>query len=232
MTSNHSIPDRIHLTEAKLASLRAHILRTGVSVRALLKLHEKEAQGITYKIVYDWLTGRVKSADARHYKTIIEIYKSLPDENEHYAEVSEGTLLALHREKNRTRVSARQLFARADHVPEGLTVFHVENMVRGLVKKTRREYLEFVLRQWEMQPDAPIRVPITPDILARMLQEKERTGVGPMALLHNTNKERPQRLTTSLIGSWLEGKTKSARKDHLAFVLRRWKTMPSAIKER
>ncbi|MBK9562689.1 MAG: hypothetical protein IPO54_06125 [Micavibrio sp.] len=230
MTSHHSAPDRIYLTEAKLASLRAHILRTGVAVPALLKAQEKETQGITYKIVYDWLTGRVKSADAKHYKILVKIYKKLPDENENYAEISEELLLKFKKEKARTGVSAKKIFQTAENIPKGLTVFHVENLTRGLVKKTRREYLEFLLSEWKKYADAPIRISITSEMLAHMLQEKERTGIGPMALLHGTKKDRPQGLTTSLMDSWLAGKTKSARKDHLDYVFERWRKLPGSKK--
>ena len=82
MTSHHLVPNRVHLTEARLALLRSHILRTGVAIPALLKMHKKETKGITYKIVYDWLRGRVKTADAGHFKALIKIYKELPDQDE------------------------------------------------------------------------------------------------------------------------------------------------------
>ena len=231
MTSHHLVPNRVHLTEAKLALLRSHILRTGVAIPALLKMNENETRGITYKIVYDWLRGRVKTADARHYKTLIKIYKRLPDQNENYSDVSEETLSELRKEKTRTGVSARKLFESAAIIPEGLTVFHIENLTRGLLKRIRREYLEFVLSEWNKQADAPTRTPITSEMLAHMLKEKERTGIGPMALLHGTKKDRPQGLTTSLMDSWLAGRTKSARKDHLDFVFRRWEEMPGSMKE-
>ncbi|MGB4106168.1 MAG: hypothetical protein WBK55_00030 [Alphaproteobacteria bacterium] len=232
MTSHRPVSNRIQLTKAKLALLRSHVRRTGVSIPALLKMHEKETRGITYKITYDWLTGRAKTAGARHFKTLIKIYETLPDKNEFFTEVSEETLLDLRKEINRSGITARNIFVRAENIPEGLTVFHVENLVRGLLKKTRREYMEFVLSEWKKQADTTtIRITITPEMFAHMLKEKERTGFGPMALLHGTKKERPQGLTTSLMDSWLAGRTKSARKDHLDYVFRRWEEMLGSMKE-
>ena len=146
--------------------------------------------------------------------------------------LEEEILLNLRKEINRSGMSARNIFVRAENIPEGLTVFHVENLVRGLLKKTRREYMEFVLSEWKKQADTTTRrIPITPEMFAHMLKEKERTGFGPMALLHGTKKDRPQGLTTSLMDSWLAGRTKSARKDHLDFVLRRWEEMPGSMKK-
>lgn len=232
MTSHRPVSDRIHLTKARLALLRSHVRRTGVAIPALLKMHKKKARGITNKIADGWLTGRVKTADARHYKTLIKIYETLPDKNELLTEVSEETLLDLRREINRSGMSARNIFVRAENIPEGLTVFHVENLVRGLLRKTRREYLEFLLSEWKKQADTTTRrITITPEMLAHMLKEKERTGLGPMALLRGTKYERPPGLTTNLMDSWLAGNTKSARKDHLDFALRRWKETPSSMSE-
>lgn len=232
MTSHRAVSDRIYLTKARLALLRSHVRRTGVAIPALLKMHEKKARGITSKIADDWLTGRAKTADARHYKTLIMIYETLPDKNGLLTEVSEETLLDLRKEISRSGMSARNILVRAENIPEGLTVFHAENLVRGLLRKTRRDYLEFLLSEWKKQADTSTRrITITREMLAHMLKERERTGLGPMALLRGTQNERPQGLTTNLMDSWLVGNTKSARKDHLDFVLRRWKETPSSISD-
>ncbi len=227
MPANRLNSDRVVLTEEKLSSLRAHIERTGITIPALLKGHKEETKGITYKIVYDWLTGRIKTADANHYETLIKIFEKFPDLNEEYIYVSQEIVKTLQREKARSGVSTKKLFQEAEIIPEGLTAVHAENIVRDLTKKTRHSYLEFLINEWKKQPDSIPRIPITPEILTKMLGEKERTGIGPMALLRDTKKVRPRGLTTSIIDSWLEGRTTSARKDHLDFALDRWQKLPT-----
>ncbi|MGQ0526647.1 MAG: hypothetical protein ACT4OY_01230 [Alphaproteobacteria bacterium] len=64
---------------------------------------------------------------------------------------------------------------------------------------------------------------ITPELLATLRDYKARTGVAVMALLNKSPEDVPQGLTSTLINSWLEGKTKSARKAYLEYVLNEWR---------
>lgn len=229
MRSHDSDPGRLYLTEQHLTSVRTHLERTGVSVRALLKMHKKETQGITNKMVYDWLTGRIKSADSKHYQVLIGLLETTPDWEAEHVKVSEEILKMLKEEQHRSGVSPQALMQRIDYIPEGLTVYHIENVMRGLTKTTRRTYMELLISEWKKQPDAPARVPITSDLARHMMKEKGRTGIGPMALLWNTKEIRPSGLTTSLMDAWLSRRTRSARKDHIDFVLERWRKMPNAV---
>lgn len=68
----------------------------------------------------------------------------------------------------------------------------------------------------------PHRIKITQEIRNRLHDYKEQTGIGASALLRGKRKDLPQGLNSAVIQNWLNGKIKSARKDHLNYVLSEW----------
>jgi len=62
------------------------------------------------------------------------------------------------------------------------------------------------------------RTTLTDDILKEIIRLKSETGLGPMKLLARACAA-PEGLDSAIINTWLNGKTRSARADHLAFVL-------------
>lgn len=72
--------------------------------------------------------------------------------------------------------------------------------------------------------------PITAELLEKLKAERERTGVGPTALLRGTasDPERPPTLKGIMITNWLSGTAKSARPGHVFYVLKRWAALPDA----
>lgn len=61
-------------------------------------------------------------------------------------------------------------------------------------------------------------VTLTHDIRNELIRLKSETGLGPMKLLARAS-DVPDGLDSAIINTWLNGKTRSARADHLAFVL-------------
>lgn len=64
-------------------------------------------------------------------------------------------------------------------------------------------------------------IQITPDIIDGLKSHRERTGVGPHKLLRG-RKDRPTGLSGIQISAWIDGKIKSARKQHVNYVLKIW----------
>ena len=56
----------------------------------------------------------------------------------------------------------------------------------------------------------------------------KETGAGPMALLRG-RRDIPAGLTSNTIWSWFNGRAKTARSGHIAYVLRCWKDMPPLV---
>ena len=191
MTSANMKHPRISLTKEKLANLKHHIKRTQVKVPTLLKERSSETGGLTYKIVYDWLTGRIKTADENQYAALLQILEEIPDWDEKYIEITKKELQTLKTHKVRTGISPKKLLQDRIDIPEGLNYEHIQNILFGRTKTTKRIYFEYVLHEWEKRPDKSPRVSITPALFAKLHEEKLRTGIGPMALLHNSKNDRP-----------------------------------------
>lgn len=77
-----------------------------------------------------------------------------------------------------------------------------------------------------MPTDENNRIRITPDIIAVMRGHIERTGVWPATLLRGKRKELPEGLNSGHILGWMYGKTLTARKDYLDWVLEMWASLP------
>tara|TARA_R110002110_G_scaffold67928_8_gene184408 strand:- start:2122 stop:2589 length:468 start_codon:yes stop_codon:yes gene_type:complete len=64
------------------------------------------------------------------------------------------------------------------------------------------------------------RIEITEEIRAHLKAEQERTGAGIQRLFRGTNDVRPEGLkSSSIVHNWLNGTHKSARKDHVDWVV-------------
>ena len=118
--------------------------------------------------------------------------------------------------------------------------------MNGSTKTTRVEQRNYVLNLWQSLPQRidpraasaktppvqlppkPQRVPVTDDVRHRLQEQRERTGLGPSAFLTVAG-DRPNGLGEAAIAGWLSGAAKTARADHLAFVLRIWPTLPARV---
>lgn len=67
----------------------------------------------------------------------------------------------------------------------------------------------------------PSKITLTEDMISRLRAERYRTSVGPKALLKQYT-ELPKGLNHPMITHWLGGRIKTAREDHLEFVLDAW----------
>lgn len=72
-----------------------------------------------------------------------------------------------------------------------------------------------------------IKYLISGNKVKHLKKELIRTGVSVYRLLSNTNDKTPLGLTSAIVSSWLEGKVKSASKDHLDFVSDQWAKHPT-----
>ncbi|APG63116.1 hypothetical protein LPB140_10340 [Sphingorhabdus lutea] len=66
------------------------------------------------------------------------------------------------------------------------------------------------------------RIEITDDMRAKLISEKERTGLGGIAILRDQRGNCPNGLTSDMIDGWRTGKRKSAKSEHLEWVIERY----------
>ncbi len=140
--------------------------------------------------------------------------------------ISSETLDTLRREKARTGVGEYKLLREARDAPEGLTHELVNAWLSGRIATARQVYLNYMLKRWRSLPDDPI-IPITPALRAEMKAEVKRTGLGPAALLRGIRPSEVSGLGSGNVRSWLSGEVSKANRDSVAFVLERWRALPS-----
>lgn len=105
--------------------------------------------------------------------------------------------------------------------PEGLRAHIITNWIEGKNKTLRRDHLDYVLKLWSEIPDGPERIEITPEIRATLCRHRDRTGIGSHAIT-TIRDDCPEGLSSGIIQYWLDGKTKTARRDHLEYIIGLW----------
>ena len=73
------------------------------------------------------------------------------------------------------------------------------------------------------------RIAITNEIIETLLYHQHRTGVGPQKLLRGKHEAMPVGLSSHHIHNWVRRSSKSARKEHLDFVLNEWEQLPDNL---
>ncbi len=69
-------------------------------------------------------------------------------------------------------------------------------------------------------------ISITEETRAKLLAHRERTGISTMRLLRGKKDTLPKGLNSALVNQWLKGAIRSARPEHLNFVLVEWGKLP------
>ena len=108
----------------------------------------------------------------------------------------------------------------------GLPKTKAAHIVGGYLQTAPKAHLHSLQHLWAALPDAPERIPVTPEMVALLQSEYERTGIGPSALLRGTSSERPSGLSSTQIYYWLRGTAKTAKRRYLDYVLDLWASLP------
>lgn len=69
-------------------------------------------------------------------------------------------------------------------------------------------------------------IEITDKIIETILHHQHRTGVGPQKLLRGKRDVVPAGLSSSSVYNWIQRRAKTARKNHLDFILEEWSKLP------
>lgn len=125
----------------------------------------------------------------------------------------------------RTGVGPTKLLKNTRHKrPDGLRAHIISNWIEGKNKTLRKDHLEYVLKLWNSFPDGPNRIQITPKIKEELCKHRNRTGIGSHAIT-TISDDCPKGLTSGIIQYWLDGSIKTARKEHLDYILCLWNTL-------
>lgn len=162
-------------------------------------------------------------------------------------------LKILHAHKKRTGMGAWAILRDAKDIPKGLNYGTINAWLGGKVSSVRTDHLSYVLSRYESQPDlhfAPIAkamqnerkrkrsrsdersaknaemIIITDDIHAEIVEEIERTRIGPVSFFLSA-KEIPPGLNSKIFSSWVSREITEADRIHLEFVRKHLKKLPT-----
>lgn len=219
--------NRIPITEVIRARLRTERDRTGLAPSALLRITEKERpKDLSISAPGLWIRGDVSSLQPEHLDFVLSAYEACPTtrlEPEIEASFREKLQLEIIRTGIRPQ---RLLGASCADKPQDLRADAVIRWMKGVGPQLVESYLAYLLERYAKLPDiASERAPI-PDIFRQKLRaERERTGISSAGLLKEAS-DPPDSLTANVINSWLTGGAKTARKDHMDWVVGAYSGMP------
>ena len=245
-------PGRVPVTEAMRAELRYLKDATGVGPRALMRQAPQSIpRGLRSHTIQTWLDGLVKTARIEHWQYVLDAWHSLPRQ----IVITDDMRAQLQTLRASGGMGVTRLLRlTAKPVPPGLKASTVNRWLNGKAKTACSDHWHYILDAWESlvqsiaartnsadtpppspqkvpappPPPRPQRVPVTESIRRRLQEQKERTCLGPSAFITAAG-DRPKGLGQASIAGWLSGTAKTARADHLAFVLRRWPELPARI---
>lgn len=220
----------VPLSVDMVAELQAERERTGIGPYRLHALLEDCPPDLKQKAIAHWLKGSRKKVRLKHYELVLNTWKRLPPEADEYVTLSPEIIAELLLHKKRSGASIRTLLTDSGPLPHGLTTRGLEKWFykKRRPKRVPREHYEFVLRSLKRLPTNPF-VPLTEDILKELKAYRERSSLGPIALLSRCP-DAPEDLSCQTIENWFSRNVKRARKRHLDYVRRKWADMPARPK--
>lgn len=213
-------PEKIQLTDERLAGLRAHIARTGVGVMRLLRDQDDVPEGLNATAFENWFKPSVKTARRDHVEYLEGKWKAL--DSVETVEITPALRQTLRAHKTRTGKGPRALLRGARDKPEGLRADAIQRWMSGNTRAARKDHLDYVLKRWAQ---ARVAMPLDATLRRTLRAHIARTGVGSIALLRGA-RDMPEGLTPARIESWIHGTAKTALREHVDYVLRRWESLP------
>lgn len=113
-----------------------------------------------------------------------------------------------------------------DRMPDGISGAIVAAWLNGDRREARSDQLDFVINLWEQKDDpAYYRVDLTDEHLNELACQRLRTGVDAKTFFKPPYTP-PNGLHIHHVHNWTRGGTRSARRDHLEYVLGAWRALP------
>lgn len=210
----------VSLTPEMISALYAQRDRTGIGVPDLARNHLDPALRITPRQVHQWMLGLINSAEPERYGHVLRAWEQLPSQAEGYVFYSPEVRALMDAERTRTGVAAINLFTR-ENLPEGLTVNRIRNFYCGVLTRMQRGHFDCMMRRWRALPGVCESVTMTADILAELRAAIARTNKGPTAILRGA-RDKPEGLKAALVQTWITGKTRTARRAHIDYLMERY----------
>lgn len=194
--------------------------QTGVNVEFLLQGRTDLPEGLSLGLACLICRGEAPDAPEHFRQYLDRLRQQRPDLER--VEITVEQVEALRLRIIQTGVSARALLERSEDCPSGLTEPVIKCWLSGGTKSARKDHLDFVFRAYardELTNLSDEWFTVTPEIIATLRGYVERTGKGPVDILHGAW-DKPEGLTSETVRRWLEGGAKTGRKEYLAYILK------------
>lgn len=225
---------RASISDETLAKIRYEIDRSGIGVMRLLRGAQDRPDGLTVQIIDSWLHGRVRSASPDHVTYVINRWAALPTNR--LIPLTPEMAEALEAELTRTGMGPVTILKRAVAIPVGLTWQVILSWVNQSTRTVSELHWTDVTRRLSEMPDCSLAAPssrvgrkerhdISESDLDELRHHRLRTEIGGAILLKNAP-YKPVGLSPSMISRWLSGVAKTAKPEHIAYVLMRYRDWP------
>ena len=230
MDKYHSLPDahKIHFTQKMRAELKKEMERTNKKAKAFLDIFKKIPSGLNRSLLNSWITQPLKTVSAKHWKWVIDNYKSLPDAQKNKKIQLTSTLKeALSSEIKRTGKGSKNFFNEEKTKPKDFKSFTIDNWLQPKTKTANAAHWRWAIATYKSLPDntKAKKIAITNTMKRTLESEMQRTGKKPYSLIKEAGDALPG-ITRGLIESWRstsEKRVKNVRKDF-------WKQVTSYLR--
>ena len=212
--------NRIPITEVIRARLRAERDRTGLAPSVVLRITEKERpKDLSISAPGLWIRGDVRSLKPEHLDFVLSAYEACPTTRLE-PEIEASFREKLQSEIIRTGIRPRRLLgASCTDKPQDLRADAVIRWMKGIGPQLAEPYLAYLLDRYAKLPDiVSERAPVSDIFRQKLYAERNRTGLSSAKLLKGAS-DSTDGLTANIINSWLTGGAKTARKDHMDWVI-------------
>ncbi len=240
--------DHIKLDNTKRSKLRKAIKATGLSPFRLLKSVQNVPKGLTSSTISkacDNVDG-TDYIDRRHFEFLINLSTRLAKERKELAPdyrywlgkkrkpISDEYLEELKAEMRRTGRSIESVLKRCKAIEKpsadsvrGWVTGDIATAIPSDMGLVLKEYQQYPVKQKQgekleaITPDLKNRVgyePICEQDLTTLRRYRKKTGILPSIVFRESPKP-PEGLTHHMVQLWLDGKTKSAKAEHIKWVL-------------
>ncbi|NHK29398.1 hypothetical protein FF098_015895 [Parvularcula flava] len=213
-------------------------------------------EGLNAGLIKGWTNGKIKSARVDHLHFTMDLLRNperpLPegldgtareakDESSVFVAVTEDHRDEIRYHRKRVGLAYSEMLERMNGGPPTPSHSTVRSWLSGRRISAKRKTFEAFLQTIRALPDNAEstrtrkrhatpegRVRLTPAILKKIEDEKERTGIASTLLLRYADNV-PDGFSSSLLDYWMRGKIKSASQDHIDFVLAAYAAMPTEV---
>ena len=219
----------IYISPETIEEIKGHIKRTGVSAEDLVA--KSGIASISAKTIRSWFYGHNKSTRKAYLDEVLQGWRKLPDLGEdhkqralsaEYIDITPEIIEEIRYQIKRTDVTPNGLSRKT-----GITVYGttINNWLSGRTSSACKEHVEKVLNEWRRLPDSRF-VHITPQIVAAIKKEINRTGKGADAITGENQKASINGIEHHFISNVLSMRLKKVEVDKFDIMMSLWEGVP------